>query len=679
MNGAPQAKKVPKEITEHGKSRTDDYYWMRDRENPDTIAYLEEENAYTESIMGGAGDLRQKLFEELKGRIKEDDVSAPYKDGDYFYYARTEAGKQYPIFCRKQGSLDAEEEVILDENEIAKGHAFASVAVVQVSPDHTKLAYAVDFVGNEKHTLHIKDLATGELLADTVSDVDYSFEWANNNKTFFYTISDEMRRPYRVMRHELGSDPQADVEVYKDMDERFSVGLSKTRSKKFICITSESKISTEVHLLEADNTDAPLVLVSAREQDHEYMVDHHDDELFIVTNKSAKNFKLMTTPLATPSEEHWKERIAHRDDVQLNGVDVFKDFFVVYELSNALMHLRVCSFTGAEEFYVALPEDVYALGGGANPDFLSHTLRFSYSSPVTPGTVYDFDIDTRTLTKIKQQEVLGGYDLTAYEVERVYAFASDGTQVPISLAYKKGAKTGNNPCWLDGYGSYGHVMSPGFSSSRISLLDRGFVFAIAHIRGGGDGGRLWYENGKYLLKKNTFTDFIACAEHLVQEGYSAKDKLVISGRSAGGLLMGAVTNMRPELFRAVVAGVPFVDVINTMMDPTIPLTVTEYEEWGNPNEKEYYDYMASYAPYENVEKKDYPNILVTAGLNDTRVQYWEPAKWVAKLRAYKTDDNLLLLKTNMGAGHGGASGRYDALHEIALEYAFVLKVLGISA
>jgi len=677
MNEAPHAKRIPKEITEHGKTRTDDYYWLREKENPEVISYLEEENAYAESVMSGARDLRQKLFEELKGRIKEDDTSAPYKHGDFYYYVRTEAGKQYPIFCRKQNSLDAPEEIIFDENEVAAGHAFASTAFVHVSPDHGKLAYAVDFLGNEKHVLHIKDLTTGVLLPDTISDVDYSFEWANDSQTFFYTVSDELRRPYRVFRHKLSSDPAKDALVYEDIDERFSVGLSKTRSDAFIGITSESKISSEVHLLSADEPAGPLRLVSAREQDHEYMVEHHGDELLIVTNKGAKNFKLMHAPVATPSQEHWKEVIAHRDDVLLDGIEVFKDFYVVHELFDALTQLRVRSFVGSEEFYIDMPEAVYAVGTGPNPEFDTHTLRLGYSSLTTPGTVYDFDIDSRTLTKIKQQEVLGGYDPSAYAVERTYATAEDGTKIPISLAYKKGAKTGTNPCWLYGYGSYGMVISPGFSASRVSLLDRGFVFAIAHIRGGGDGGRAWYENGKYLKKKNTFTDFIACAEHLIAEGYSAKDKLIISGRSAGGLLMGAVANMRPELFRAVIAGVPFVDVINTMMDPTIPLTVTEYEEWGNPNEKEYYDYLSSYAPYENVEKKDYPNILVTSGLNDTRVQYWEPTKWVAKLRANKTDDNLLILKTNMGAGHGGASGRYDALHEVALEFAFVLRVLDI--
>jgi len=678
MKEAPRAKRIPKEITEHGKTRTDDYFWLREKENPDVIAYLEEENAYTEAVMGGVGDLRKKLFEELKGRIKEDDVSAPYRHGDFYYYVRTEAGKQYPIFCRKHGSLEVIEEIILDENEVAVGHPFVSIAFVHVSPDHSKLAYAVDFLGNEKHVLHIKDLTTGVLLPDTISDVDYSFEWANDSKTFFYTVSDALRRPCRVLCHELGTDCVTDRMMYEDADERFSVGLSKTRSERFICIVSESKISTEVHLLSADDPTAPLVLVSAREQDHEYVVDHHGDELLITTNKDAKNFKLVSAPVATPSQEHWKEVMAHREDVLIEEIDVFKDFYVVHELADALTRLRVCSFVGAEEFYIDMPEAVYAVGTGPNPEFDTHTLRLGYSSLTTPGTVYDFDIASRTRTKIKQQEVLGGYDPAAYVVERTYATADDGTNIPISLAYKKGAKTGNNPCWLYGYGSYGISISPSFSSNVISLLDRGFVFAIAHIRGGGDGGRLWYENGKYLKKKNTFTDFIACAEHLIAEGYGAKDKLVISGRSAGGLLMGAVANMRPELFRAVIAGVPFVDVINTMMDPTIPLTVTEYEEWGNPNEQEYYDYMISYAPYENLEKKNYPNMLVTSGLNDTRVQYWEPTKWVAKLRANKTDENLLLLKTNMGAGHGGASGRYDALHEVALEYAFALRVLGIS-
>ncbi len=677
MDQPPRAKQIPKKIIEHGTERIDEYYWLRERENPDVHAYLEAENAYVESVMGGPSDLREKLFQELKGRLQEDDCSVPYKDGDYYYYVRTEAGKQYPIFCRKRGSLEAGEEVMLDENEVAAGHPYASVAFVKVSPDHAKLAYAVDFEGDERHELRVIDLATRALLGGGVSDVDYSLEWANDSATFFYTVADTLRRPYTVRRCVLGAADAGDVLVFAEPDDRFFVSLSKTRSGRFICIELHSQITSEVHLLEANAPGEPLRLVAPRRQGHEYSVEHRGDELLILTNAEAKNFRLVAAPIETPAEAYWREVIAHRDDVMLEGVEAFQDFIVIHELSDALRTFRIRPLEG-DAFAVALPETVYALGGGPNPDYTASTFRFTYSSLVTPHTTYDFDTRTRILTLVKREEVLSGYDPAQYVVERTYATAPDGARIPLSLAYKRGAKMGENPCWLYGYGSYGSVASPAFSESNISLMDRGFVCATAHVRGGGELGRLWYEAGKFLSKKNTFTDFIACAEHLIEERYCAKERLVIAGRSAGGLLVGVVVNLRPDLFCAAIADVPFVDVVGTMMDPSLPLTVIEYEEWGDPNERVYHDYLSSYAPYENVERQAYPHMLVTAGLNDPRVQYWEPAKWVAKLRTHKTDDHLLLFQTNMGAGHGGPSGRYDSLREVAFEFAFVFKVLDIA-
>lgn len=676
MSTAPVARKIPKEFVEHGTSRIDDYYWLREKQNPEVIAHLEAENAHTEEVMIDTKELQETLYEEMKGRMNENDTSAPYKHGDYFYYSRTEEGKQYPIFCRKHGSLGAPEQVLLDQNSVAKGHDFLSVPFLKISPDHTKLAYAVDFSGNEKHEVRVKNLVSGEHLSDIIGDVDHSLEWANDSSTFFYTVSDDTRRPYRVMRHVLGSEVSNDALIYEDLDERFFVGLSKSRSGKFISIELESKITSEVHVLNADNPYAAYRTINLRRQGHEYSIEHRGDQFLIVTNKDAKNFRLMSAPVETPSEEYWKEVIPHREEVMLEGVHAFKDFIVVNELERALRKLRV--IRGEEDFHIPMPAQVYALGSAPNEEFDTDIVRFTYSSLATPTTTYDFDTASKELVLVKKKEVLGGFDEGEYEVERTLATAQDGTQIPISLVYRKGAKTGTNPLWLHGYGSYGLLQNPSFVESRISLLDRGFVFALAHIRGGGEGGRAWYEDGKFLKKANTFMDFIVCAEHLVAEGYGAKDKLTVSGRSAGGLLMGAVTNMRPDLFRTIVTAVPFVDVINTMMDPTIPLTVTEYEEWGNPNNLEYYAYMRSYSPYDNVTAQAYPHILVTAGLNDMRVQYWEPAKWVAKMREHKTDSNMLLLKTDMDSGHGGASGRYDALKETALEYAFALKALSVS-
>jgi oligopeptidase B len=676
----PLAKKKSHTLEAHGDTRDDPYYWMRDKTNPEVIAYLEEENAYTKAMMADAEDLQTELYEEMKGRIKETDTSAPVKIDDYYYYSRTEEGKQYPIYCRKRDRLDNKEEVLLDHNELAKDHTFLDLGVFEVSPDHQLLAYSINTDGSERYTVCVKDLTTGELLTDVVENTYYSLEWRNDSRSFFYTTLDDAMRPSDVHVHTLGTDSREDTPVFSESDERFFVSVSKSRSKKYIFIESGSKVTTEVYFLDADIADTALKVISPRQQGHEYYVEHHDESFFILTNDQGQNFRLVKTPVTAAGSDDWTEVISHRDEVMLDSFDVFKDYLVLYELVNGLINVRIQHFGDQSEHYVQFSEEVYAVRGVDNPTFDTVTLRLAYSSLVTPESVYDYRMDTKERQLVKQEEVLGGYDSMQYETKRVWATAADGARIPISLAYKKASlQTGRpNPCWLYGYGSYGMVLSPSFSANRISLLDRGFIFAIAHIRGGGEKGRGWYQAGKYLQKENTFSDFIASAEHLITEGYTSKEELMVCGRSAGGLLIGSVLNKRPELFKAAIADVPFVDVMTTMLDPTIPLTVTEYEEWGNPNDKEYYTYMRSYSPYDNVRAGDYPHLLVTAGLNDPRVQYWEPAKWVAKLRTAKTDNNTLLLKTEMEQGHMGASGRYDLLKEIAFEYAFALKILSVT-
>ncbi len=675
----PVANAVPKTDTVNGYVRTDNYFWLRNRENPEVISYLEAENKYTEAAMKPTEALQEKLYKEMLSRIKETDLSVPEKIDDYYYYSRTEEGKQYPIYCRKKGSLEAAEEVILDVNQLAAGHSFMKVGAHTQSPNHRYLAFSTDTAGAEKFALRVKDLTTGALLVDRIPDTYYSVEWGNDDKTLFYTTLDAAMRPYKLFRHVLGDDPQNDILIYQEKDEAYYLELGKTRSRRFILMNLGSNTTSEVWYLDADEPAGEFKVIHPRQHEMEYSVEHHGDKFYIVTNDGAKNFKLVETPVPDPSKANWKEVLPHRTDVKLDGVDAFKNHLVVYERKGGFKQIRVMNFTGNESHYVEFPEPVYTASAGGNPDFNTNVFRFNYTSLVTPNSVFDYNLDTRQRELKKQTEVLGGYNPALYQSERISAKAPDGTEIPISLVYKKGMrKNGQNPCYLYGYGSYGISMDPNFNSNRLSLLDRGFIFAIAHIRGGGEMGRLWYEDGKLLKKKNTFTDFIACAEHLIKEKYTSKDRLAVSGGSAGGLLMGAVLNMRPDLFKAMIAKVPFVDVMNTMLDPSIPLTVIEYEEWGNPNKKEYYDYMLSYSPYDNVAAKEYPNILITAGLNDPRVAFWEPAKWTAKLRAAKKGNNRLLLKMNMGAGHGGASGRYDYLKEIAFEYAFVLDVLGIN-
>ena len=676
----PVAEMIPRLDVVQDEQRTDNYFWLRDKSNPKVIEYLEAENRYTEAVMKHTESFQEQLYQELLGRIKETDLTVPEKLDDYFYYTRTETGKQYRIDCRKQGSLDAAEEILLDGNVLAEGHDYMAIGAYEVSPNHQLLAYAVNTIGDEKFTLRVKDLSTGELLPDEVPNIYYGVEWANDNQTLFYTTLDDTKRPYKLHRHKLGSDSQEDALVYHETDESFYLHLGKTRSNAYLLMDLESNNTSEVHYLEADDPTGDFKVFQPRRREVEYSVEHHSDRFLIVTNADAKNFKLIEAPVTAPTEANWKEVIPHRESVKIDGVSPFQNHLVVYERENGLKQIRIFNLTTNAVDNVDFPEPVYTFWGGGNREFNTNTLRFNYTSLITPNSVFDYNMDTQTRELKKQEEVLGEYDPSRYESQRIFAKAADGTQVPISLVYKKGmTQDGNNPLFLAGYGSYGISLDPNFSSNRLSLLDRGFIVAIVHIRGGGEMGRPWYESGKLLHKKNTFTDFITCAEHLIAEKYTTCDKLAIQGGSAGGLLMGAVMNMRPDLFKAVLAHVPFVDALSTMLDASIPLTVIEYDEWGNPNEKAYYDYIRSYSPYDNVEAKNYPNLLVTAGLNDPRVHYWEPAKWTAKLRASKTDSNRLLLKTEMGSGHGGPSGRYDALRETAFEYAFILDVLEIAS
>ncbi len=674
----PVARVQPKVETIHGVTMVDDYYWLRDRGNPEVIKYLEEENAYTEAMMKSTTKLQRDLYQEMVGRIKETDLSVPEKDGDYYYYTRTEKGKEYKIICRKKGNLEAVEQVILDENVLAEGHDYLDVGKYTVSPNDKILAYTVDTNGSEQYTVYFKNLQTGQLLPDRIPEVYYSVEWGNDNKTVFYTVLDEAMRPYRVLKHSLGQDHTSDQLLYHETDAAFEVYLSKTKSKKYLLLDISSNTTSEVRYLDADKPSGQFAVIQPRQHKMEYDVYHRGSLFYIRTNEDAPNFKVMTASTKQPDKENWTEFIAHDDSVMISGLHLFKDYLVIYERRFGLKQIRVMDFSSGGSHYVEFPEEVYTYRPGKNADFGSEELRFTYSSPVTPNTVYDYNMKARELTVLKVEEVLGGYDKSRYEVAREWAPASDGTRVPISLVYKKDlVKNGKNPVFLYGYGAYGSSSEPRFRSTVVSLLDRGFVFAVAHVRGGGEMGRYWYDQGMMLSKKNSFTDFTACAEHLIDRKYTSPDYLVASGGSAGGLLMGGVANMRPDLFKVVLASMPFVDLINTMVDASIPLTVIEYEEWGNPNEKEYFDYMLSYSPYDNVKAQQYPNMLITAGLNDARVQYWEPAKWTAKLRASKTGNNMLLLKTEMGAGHFGSSGRYEWLKDEAFEYAFVLNALGM--
>jgi len=670
----PKAEKIPYVHSLHGDERIDPYFWMRDRQNPAVIAYLEAENAYTEATMQQTQPLQTTLYKEMLSRIQETDLSVPCRDGDYYYYSRTEAGQAYAIHCRKKGSLEGAEEILLDENLLAAGYEFFELGTFEVSPDHQLLAYSVDTSGAELYTLFFLDLNTRELYPETIPETYYSFAWGNDCRTVFYTQVDAAHRPFKLFRHQLNTAIAADTLVYHEPDDSYYLNIGKTRSEAYLLMSLSSKITSEVHYLEADNPTGEFQVVRPRTVGVEYDIEHHNDVFYIVTNDDAINFKLMSAPVRSPGIDHWQAVIPHRPDVMLLDVSAFVDHLVIYEQSAGLPQVRIRKLSTGQEHYISFPEPTYEVGEGANPDFNTKTLRFSYTSLVTPASVFDYDLDTQARELKKETPVLGGYDRTRYVSERVQAIAPDGTAVPLSLIYKKGiVKNGESPLLMIGYGSYGYSYPDNFSSVRLSLLDRGVVLAIAHIRGGSELGRKWYEDGKFLYKKNTFSDFIACAEYLIQQQWTSAQHLAISGGSAGGLLMGAVVNARPDLFNAVVAQVPFVDVVSTILDTSLPLSAMEWEEWGNPNDKEYYDYMKSYSPYDNVEAKDYPAMLITAGLNDPRVSYWEPAKWTAKLRDLKTDHNVTLLKTNMGAGHAGVSGRYEQLKEVAFEYAFLLE------
>jgi oligopeptidase B len=676
----PVAEKIKKEFQEFGKTRVDNYYWLKERENPKVVEYLKAENEYLEAVLKPTEPLQGKLYQEIVGRIKQTDMSVPYRDNGYYYYTRFEEGKEYPVYCRKKGSLDAPEEVMLNGNEMAEGQPFFSLWGLEVSPDNTLLAYAVDTVSRRLYVQRFKNLAGGETLSDEIPNTLGMAAWASDNKTVFYVLKDTTTlRPYRVMRHVLGTPASGDQEVFVESDETFNTAVFKSKSKKYLIIASESTLSTEYRILEADRPDGQLKVVQPRERDLEYHVEHFRDKLYIRTNYKAKNFRLMETPLDKTTKENWVELIPHRDDVLLEGFEIFNDFLVVEERKSGLTQIRAIGWQDKAEHSLDFGEATYAASIGVNPEFDTDWLRYNYSSLTTPNSTYDYNLKTREKKLLKQQEVLGGFSPENYQAERLYATAADGVKVPISLVYRKGMeKRGDNPLLEYGYGSYGASEDPYFDSSLLSLLDRGFIYALVHIRGGSEMGRAWYEDGKLLKKKNTFTDFIACAEFLIAEKFTRPEKLFAAGASAGGLLMGAVVNMRPDLYKGVIAGVPYVDVITTMLDPSIPLTAEEYDEWGNPNVREYYDYMLSYSPYDNVEAKGYPAMLVTTGLHDSQVQYWEPAKWVAKLRSLKTDNNRLLLHTNMDAGHGGQSGRFRRYRETALEFAFMLDLAGIT-
>jgi len=677
----PVAKKIPHRLEMHGDVRIDNYYWLNDRENPEVIDYLNQENAYREFVMAGTKDLQQKLYDEMVGRIKKDDSSVPYQLEGWWYYTRYEGEKEYPLYCRKKGSLEAPEEIMLDVNELAKGHAYYQVGGVSVRPDKKMIAFGVDTVSRRIFTIHFKDLETGQVLAETIENTTGGATWAEDGKTLFYSRKNETTlRSERILKHKLGSASTADVEVYYEKDETFNCGVYKSKSKKFIIIGSSATLSDEYRYVDASTPDADFKIFQPRERNLEYGIAHFDDHWYIRTNKDgATNFKVMRTPIAATAKENWTDLLPHNPDIYIEGMELFKNYFVVEERSNGLTQMRVQRWDLNEPRFIDFGEETYTAYLGTNPDFNSDVLRYGYTSLTTPNSVIDYHMGTNQKTVLKEQEVVGGYDKTQYASQRIWATAADGKKVAISLVYKKDMKKDfGNPLLLYGYGSYGVTIDPTFSSTRLSLLDRGFVFAIAHIRGGQYLGRDWYEDGKFLNKKNTFTDFIACAEHLVAQKYTTKAQLFAEGGSAGGLLIGAVVNLRPDLFTGVIAAVPFVDVVTTMLDESIPLTTGEYDEWGNPNDKTYYDYMLSYSPYDQVKKADYPAMLITTGLHDSQVQYWEPAKWIAKLRDYRTNkDKPLLMFCNMETGHGGASGRFEVYKETAMEYAFLLDLVGI--
>ncbi len=673
----PKAKKISVELTAHGHTRIDSYYWLRERDNPEVIDYLNAENSYKEKVLAHTRNLQDELFEEIKSKIKQEDESVPYKWNGYWYYTRTIPDTEYFLLCRKKGSLGATEEVMLDLNRMAEGHEYFHLGGSSVSHNNKLLAFSIDTVSRRKYTIRFKNLETGEIMDDAIPLTSGRIVWANDNKTVFYVMKDDITlRSERVMKHVLGTPVEDDEEVYFEEDETFSVFIYKTKSEEYLVIGSESTLTTESRVLEADNPEGEFRVIQPRIRELEYAVEHFEDHFYIRTNLDAQNFRLMRTPVSSAGKENWQEVIAHREDVYVSDFEILKDFLVVSERKEGLTQLRVMPWNEGKEYYIDFDEAIYTVYGNVNLDFDTQLFRFSYTSLTTPNSIFEYNLETRERILLKEDTVLGDFDKNNYETKRIYSTAGDGTKIPMSLVYRKGMKMdGNNPALIYGYGSYGFTVDPTFRLSVLPLLDRGFIYAIAHIRGGQIYGRQWYEEGKLLSKMNTFTDFNDCARHLIDEGYTNSEQLFAKGGSAGGLLMGACMNMEPELYRGVVANVPFVDVVTTMLDETIPLTTSEYDEWGNPNIEKYYHYMLSYSPYDNVEAKDYPALLVTTGLHDSQVQYWEPAKWVAKLRDMKTDDNPLLFHINMDYGHGGASGRFQWIKDTALEYAFMLDLL----
>jgi oligopeptidase B len=680
ISNPPRAKRVPHRLEHHGHVRIDEFYWLRDRNNPEVLAYLQAENEYAAAMRSHARELEQTLFEEIKGRIQQTDLSVPFQLGDYLYYTRFEEGKEYALYCRKKGSLTSPEEVMLDGNVMAKGHDYFSVGNWRISSGQDILAYAIDMQGRRIYSIGFKNLTTGETLGESIASVTGNMEWGNDNRTLLYARQDpETLRSFQIFRHTLGTDPRLDTLVYEEQDETFSAYVGKTKSKRYLLIELHQTITTECRFVHADTPEEEFQLFHARERGHEYDVDHLGDHFWIRTNDQAKNFRLMRTPPNATHKNRWEEVIPHRADVFFEGIELFQNYLVVEERKQGLIHLRMLRAEDGTEHELDFGEPAYLAALGDNCEADTPYLRFGYTSMTTPMTIYDYHMDTREKILLKQEAVLGDFQICHYQTERLLAHASDGNGIPISLVYRKGfAPNGTHPLLLYGYGSYGASMDASFSSPRLSLLDRGFVYALAHIRGGEELGRQWYEDGKLLHKKNTFTDFIACAEFLIQQKYAAPQRVFAMGGSAGGLLMGAIMNMRPDLFHGVVAQVPFVDVVTTMLDPNIPLTTGEYDEWGDPNQQQFYDYMLSYSPYDNLESKPYPHLLVTSGLHDSQVQFWEPTKWVAKLRALKTDNRRLLLKTNMEAGHSGASGRFKRYEETAMIYAFLLDLAGLA-
>lgn len=677
----PRAKKVPHALVIHDDERIDNYFWLNNRDDQEVIDYLNAENDYTKGVMKHTEGFQTSLFEEMKARIKEDDTSVPYFYNGFWYVTRYEAGKDYPIYARKKKSLDAPEEIMFDCNSMAEGLAYFKLGGISISPDNSLAAFSVDTVSRRQYTIQIKNLQTGEIYDDKIENTSGSCTWTNDNKTLFYSRKDPVTlRAFKIFKHFLNTQAKEDIEVFHETDETFNTYVYKTKSRKYIVIGSSSTLTSEYRILLADNPEQEFRLFSKRLRGLEYGISHYKDMFYVVTNKDkATNFKLQKTSELQTNHEYWEDVIPHREHVLLEDIEIFKNYLVVTERENGLNKLRILSWNGQEDYYLPFYDETYTANTGNNPEFDSNILRFSYNSLTTPSSVIDYDFNTKIQTIKKEQAVLGDFDKNNYKSKRLWAAARDGKKVPMSMVYKKGIELdGKNPLLLYAYGSYGSTIDPYFSSIRLSLLDRGFIYVIAHIRGGEYLGRHWYESGKLLQKKNTFYDFIDCSKFLIQENYTSREHLYAYGGSAGGLLMGAVMNMEPELYKGIIAAVPFVDVVTTMLDDSIPLTTGEYDEWGNPNHEAYYHYMKSYSPYDNVEPKAYPNTLVTTGIHDSQVQYWEPAKWVAKLRELKTDSNLLLLHTDMDTGHGGASGRFESLKEVALEYAFLLDLEGIN-